>query len=276
MNPTSHFSEQTTVHALPGKEIIGLKIKQGTLVGSEQQPVTEFKHDSILALKPKNEWYCIVVRYEKEDLVKELDGMQDGTDDTMEFYQFSQWKETVGKWKKVTEDCKRKKGRSAVLFDCHNLTKLKTTGNNSGIQECLEKAKEKGIYAERKEEELSVTDTVLMLYKLLSTKSDFYMMLWVMILLGASTYLDLESQLLTGQVMGLVGDMGNNTRVQENWYARKSCEYIFNCNDGSNIDYYKGLIVGFVILKLTERLLYVLNVWFHHNACDRKNTKLVN
>ena len=201
-------------------------------------------------------------------MVKEL---QDDVDDSMELHHFVQWKETIGAWKKVTEDCRLKKGRSAVLFDCHKLIKLKTIGNNSGIQECLEKAKEKGIYAERKEEEISVTDTVLMLYKLLSTKRDFYMMLWVMILLGASTYLDLESQLLTGQVMGLVGDMNNNTRVQENWYARKACEHIVNCDDGSTIEYYKGLIVGFVILKLTERFLYVLNVWFHHNACDRKN-----
>ena len=51
----------------------------------------------------------------------------------------------------------------------------------------------------------------------------------------------------------------------------KACEYFVNCEQESNIEYYKGLIMGFILLKMTERFLYVLNVWFHHNACDRKN-----
>ena len=37
------------------------------------------------------------------------------------------------------------------------------------------------------------------------------------------------------------------------------------------MEYCKALILGFVVLKVTERLFYVVNVWFHHNACDRKN-----
>ena len=240
-------------------------------MGSEQQFVPEVENGVNSMAKPKNGWYCIVEKYEKEDLKNDESSLQDDQDDSIQFHQFFQWKEANEKWKKVTKDCKLKKGRAAALFDCKNLIKLKATGNNLGIEECVKMAKEKGIYANRKEEEVSVTDTVLMLYKLLSTKSDFYMMLWVMILLGASTYLDLESQLLTGQVMGLVGDMINGTRVQENWYARKACDYLVKCDGGSSIDYYKALIIGFVILKVMERLLYVMNVWFHHNACDKKN-----
>ena len=240
-------------------------------MGSEQQFVPEVDNGVNSMAKPKDGWYCIVEKYEKEDLKNDESSLQGDQDDSIQFHQFFQWKEANEKWKKVTKDCKLKKGRAAALFDCKNLIKLKATGNNLGIEECVKMAKEKGIYANRKEEEVSVTDTVLMLYKLLSTKSDFYMMLWVMILLGASTYLDLESQLLTGQVMGLVGDMSNGTRVQENWYARKACDYLVKCDGGSNIDYYKALIIGFVILKVMERLLYVMNVWFHHNACDKKN-----
>ena len=61
--------------------------------------------------------------------------------------------------------------------------------------------------------------------------------------------------------------------VKENWYAQKVCDYIIDCEgqseDSKILDYCKALIVGFVILRVTERLFYVVNVWFHHNACDR-------
>ena len=49
-----------------------------------------------------------------------------------------------------------------------------------------------------------MVDTIFTLYKLLSTKEDLFMMLWVIFLLSVSFYLDLESQLLTGQVMGIL------------------------------------------------------------------------
>ena len=58
---------------------------KGTLVGSVQQPVTESKNDPIYTSKSKKEWYCIAVVYQKEDLVKELHGMQDDVDDFIKY-----------------------------------------------------------------------------------------------------------------------------------------------------------------------------------------------
>ena len=61
--------------------------------------------------------------------------------------------------------------------------------------------------------------------------------------------------------------------MKENWYAQKVCNYIIDCEgqseDSKVIDHCKALILGFVFLRVTERLFYVVNVWFHHNACDR-------
>ena len=59
--------------------------------------------------------------------------------------------------------------------------------------------------------------------------------------------------------------------LKENWYAQKVCYYIIDCQDSKIMDYCKALILAFVVLKVTERLFNVVNVWFHHNACDRKN-----
>ena len=78
------------------------------------------------------------------------------------------------------------------------------TPPNKGIKECLEKAKEIGYYAEKKDEEVNLVDTIVTLYKLLSSKEDLFMLLWIIFLLSISFYLDLESQLLTGQVMGIL------------------------------------------------------------------------
>ena len=58
-------------------------------------------------------------------------------------------------WRKIKEECNLKIGRSCVLLDCQKLAKLKQAGSNTeGIKQCLEKAKEKGYYAEKKDEEV--------------------------------------------------------------------------------------------------------------------------
>ena len=263
---------------MPNKEIIGLKIKHGTLIGSEQQDAIHSQSKDSPSTEGSKHWYCIVTRYPKEESknLRENVAMisisrNHINDDSIRFSSFDHITEATTKWKMVTEECKSKMGRSAVFLDSHKLVKMKEAGNSEGVKLCLENAKERGFYAEKKDEEVSFTDTIVTLYTLLNTKQDFYMMILVMILLGASTYLDLESQLLTGQVMGMVTTAHNDTQAQENWYAQKSCQHFIHCDKGSNIDYFTGLILGFVILKVTERFLYVLNVWFHHNACEQKN-----
>jgi len=97
------------------------------------------------------------------------------------------------------------------------------------------------------------------------------MLLWIIFLLSISFYLDLESQLLTGQVMGMLPTVflnkDNNQRhnqtginyLKENWYAQKVCYYIIDCQDSKIMDYCKALILGFVVLKVTERHSVYIN-----------------
>ena len=56
---TNWKSEQTTLCALPGKEIIGLKIKHGVLIGTEQQNASNDDIDIDNVSNVKKEWYCI-------------------------------------------------------------------------------------------------------------------------------------------------------------------------------------------------------------------------
>ena len=142
------------------------------------------------------------MKYDKEDSEKPLCNFPG--DDSINFHHFDNWNEANSMWMKIKEQCKLKVGRSSVLLNCQKLTKLKQTGSSNGINHCLNKAKESGYYAEKKDEDVYLLDTILTLYKLLSTKEDLFMMLWVIFLLSVSFYLDLESQLLTGQVMGLL------------------------------------------------------------------------
>ena len=215
---TNWKSEQTTICALPGKEIIGLKIKHGVLIGTEQQQNADSfssSHEFYVDIScPNNNtgkslyWYCIAVKYAKEDSISHEEVFDDhflGQDDSIRFHHFDNWDDANRMWKRIKEECNLKMGRSGVLLDCQKLAKLKQAGSNiDGIKDCLEKAKENGYYAEKKDEEVNLVDTILTLYKLLSTKEDLFMMLWVIFLLSVSFYLDLESQLLTGQVMGIL------------------------------------------------------------------------
>ena len=45
--------------------------------------------------------------------------------------------------------------------------------------------------------------------------------------------------------------------VKENWYAQKVCKYLIDCEgqnqDSKIMEYCKALILGFVVLKVTER-----------------------
>ena len=62
-----NFSELVTITAMPKKEIIGLKIKHGTLIGSEQQDAICSQNKEPSSIEESKHWYCIVTRYPKEE-----------------------------------------------------------------------------------------------------------------------------------------------------------------------------------------------------------------
>lgn len=65
----------------------------------------------------------------------------------------------------------------------------------------------------------------------------------------------------------------NQTVLQENFYAQAACAHVVRC-DCSASDLRKALLAAFILVKMAEKLFYVMNVYFHHNACDSKNHQL--
>lgn len=179
---TRWAKEQTTVEAEPGKEIIALTIRQGVLVGSEQQdaPLSE------QVAHPK-EWFVLASAAPKED------------DDTaaVEYHHFHTKAAAVAAWKHQGTVVSVKRGRATVLIDCIHLRVVKRAGDADGVQVCTARATEAGFCASSKDEDASVVDAVMMLLRVLNQKRDIWMFFIVMLLLGASFYLELEAQLLT-------------------------------------------------------------------------------
>ena len=110
------------------------------MIGSEQQSATTMEIDSSSSSSQKQQWYCVAVRYPKEDSIKSNNVAQDtqeNVDNSVEYFHFDEWKDALGKWENVKNECKLKIGRSGVLFDCQDLVTLKEVGNQVGVKVIL-------------------------------------------------------------------------------------------------------------------------------------------
>ena len=103
-----NFSELVTINAMPKKEIIGLKIKHGTLIGSEQQDAIHSQNKDSPFVEGCKHWYCIVTRYPKEESKNLTENMAMSpisrnhiNDDSIRFSSFDQITEATTKWKKI-------------------------------------------------------------------------------------------------------------------------------------------------------------------------------
>ena len=231
-------------------------MKHGVLRGLVEQPVPQPE----IGRQGGRDWFVTAELFKKEE-------------SDMIYQHHNTWEEAKQEWSKIVRECKKKVGRSGVLIDCMKLCKVREIGNKEDVEYCLSEAKAAGFYAEKEEKSPSVLDTVLMLYKVLNNTKDVAMLVLVMLLLGISFLMDLELKVLTGLVISVVTtDVVNNTVLEENWYVASSCS-IISCSEGLS-DLRVRLLLSMVVVGLLERLFYVVNVWFHHNACDKKNRQM--
>jgi ABC-type multidrug transport system fused ATPase/permease subunit len=203
---TNRKEEQTTIVAGPGHEIVALQIFKGILIGSVQQVVPEDEQH-----KQPEAWLVIARHFLKEDGQAKPN-----------FEQFNSSSTAKAAWRKSLAEVKAKKGRSAVLIDCIQMGKLNQAGSAEGVQMCINEAIAKGYCTVKREEEVSMMETLAMLFKLLGSKQnrgkgekhasessssyfskDFFTFFAVVFLLAASSYFDLYASLMTGQVLGL-------------------------------------------------------------------------
>lgn len=300
-------SELTTVTAQPGHEIIGLTIRHGTLVGSEQQPAS-----SRLRAKDHRQWFAVGTTSPKEDddadAATHTDddtaaanktgtrtntttdtttadtntntGSADGaaTSSTFEGITFKHYFSKAGAeaaWRAAAAHIAAKPlSRGGIFVDCSSLTVLKTAGEAAAIVACKTAGIGLGLSAPKRDEDVDILDAVWTLYKLLGTRKDAVTFMLVTALIVTASYFDLAAKVLLGDV--LTQAAGQNLTaaaeaVEANTWSAAMCRSGAVTCTGPTADPRKVLIVTLLAIRFLERFAYVLNVWFHHFACDSRN-----
>jgi hypothetical protein len=247
------------VEAGQGLEIVGLEIRHGVLVGSQQQPVRPGE------ARVEGGWWAVGTLGEKE-----------GEERGVEWGHFSTRREAVAAWSRVGREVGEKAGRAAVMVDCITRKEEKRAGGREGVERCLASGPEEGLCCAQEEEgdSLSVHQTILLLYKMLNTRADTLFMLLIMLLLGVSFLLELEGEMLTGKVLALASDPANQTWLRDNWYVAASCS-LLPCTEGDMAgDLRLRLVLALVVVCLAERAFHLANVFLHHMACEGRNFRM--
>mmetsp|Transcript_111984 Transcript_111984/g.194429 ORF Transcript_111984/g.194429 Transcript_111984/m.194429 type:complete len:886 (-) Transcript_111984:1248-3905(-) len=253
---TKKASEQTTIKAAPGHEILSLKIKRGVLKGIVEQEVPE--HEACYEPKP---WYTVTTLLPKED-----------RDVALEHEHFEDKKQALKVWQQVAQQVSAKVGRAAILIDCISTKVLKQAGNKSAVEQCVAQATADGLCASKQEDDLSMWDALKTLVQLLGEKHDLLVFIVVTGSLAGSSYLGLQAKVLAGQVL-TIAETGADTHTSD-WFVLQVCLPLVGGTPHSSTDVSRALILALVLVKFAERLLYGVNVYIHHTACDRKNQRL--
>jgi hypothetical protein len=272
---TKWTQEQRTIKADPGMELIGFTIRRGVLLGAMQQRAAlEASVQATDRGSAPEEWYTIATVRQKEE--SGSNAAEGGTN----YRHFDSYAAAKAAWSTVAAEHRSKLGRAAILVDSLAMSELRSAGGDVAAAVVRIDAKKSGFLAESKDEDAGMLDAIRTMFRLIGEKStagvsssDMWMLLFVMALLAASFYLELEAQLLTGHVMTIVSPSANSSEVTANWFVRQACVHAVDC-ESTPTAFRLGLIVAFVGCRVVERLLYVLNVYFHHNACDNKNHQL--
>eukprot|EP00040_Diaphanoeca_grandis_P017754 m.93060 g.93060 ORF g.93060 m.93060 type:complete len:898 (-) comp26600_c0_seq1:338-3031(-) len=274
---TKKQSELVEFKAQAAHEIISLKIKRGVLEGIVQQPVPQNEQAS----KIESEWYVVASVNPKED-DEEDDEASTSTaalSSTSNVYShFHSWTKAKAFHKQLAEKATQKTGRAVVLLDCISNKILSKSGAGENIEMVIKDAMADGFCAPKNDDDVTVFDAVVMLVKLLCDKKDFVTFLIVTACLVLTSIFELQSNMLAGKVLTMLNESPESpsTIIEDSWIAKLTCVHILDCDSATSplLLYQQSLILSFVIVKCIERLVYVLNVYVHHNACDSKTRRL--
>jgi len=283
---TGWQSEQVTVEAQPDHEIIGLIVRRGVLLGTQQQRVAPPNPSGESAPGPGADgaWYAIARLAPKED--------GDEGSDAPALEHFESLAKAKRRWAQLEAGIVAKAGRAALMIDCMSRAKLKQLGPAPACTECSVAATEAGLLTDDTEEDVSVMKAVLMLVKLVSGEpADLIRLVVTTALLAVSFYFEIEAQLISGHVLAIPAAAagigagahgvaansstpGNGTTAwEQSAYGKLGCDYLVDCTPSERGPMY-GLIAAFFAFRLIERFFYVANVYIHHLACETKNQEI--
>mmetsp|Transcript_6880 Transcript_6880/g.14293 ORF Transcript_6880/g.14293 Transcript_6880/m.14293 type:complete len:585 (-) Transcript_6880:679-2433(-) len=93
-------------------------------------------------------------------------------------------------------------------------------------------------------------------------------------LLGAAAYFDLYASLVTGKVLTMFDSSSTEEDDGKFDWVRPIYCLVGDCSGADANFEKKALILGYFIVMVMKSFLYVSNVYIHHLACDRKNSKM--
>ena len=251
---TNWKDEQTTINAQPGHEIIGLRIHEGVLTGSEQQHVPK-----IDIIPPIKDWYVIATTKQKED-----DPFDNSNIHDIHYEHFYIKEEALKKWRNNTPFIEAKQGRGSILIDCTQSKVTKTAGDDESVTRCICRSVEEGYCLENiKDNDSLVHDIAKALLKFASIRDWLRIIIFILVE-AIHCYLDCEAVLVFGDFIKAVST--NQTDLYENWYAEIYCNVV-HC-DGSNIILCKALIFSYIVIKLIKKSLHFLNIYLSQTSYD--------
>jgi len=244
--------EITSMTADDGKEIVGLVIEKGILVGINQQATTGS------AIKPFKNWYVIVQHSPKD--IKEGNS----------YTHYHDWLEAQTAWQSIRS--KKKGGRALVFIDAMKLSVTMKSGNRDSIDSCIQQATADGYCQPKRVEDVDMFDAVFALIKLLNKRQDIYDFIVVVICLITSSYCELSAAVVSGLLLASFSDSsGASASIDSSFWLSML---------KANLERYgiasaqQCLIAAYMILTITRHLFYSYNVWIHHNSCANKNYQL--
>ena len=297
-------SEVVTVRAEPGQEIIALTIRRGVLIGTVQQThsveqASPLTSKSATADKDKSKkngkkapWLAIVRMGPKEE--------DASSSNFIRVEHFSNEASATAKWKQQTQSwAKERAARAAIMVDCMSLAIVRRTAANTALAkntmaECEALATQKGLLTGPDAEKVSILLTIAKLFKLIGgadQRDDLLLFLLVQSLLALSFWMEMVSTSILANMLTMVSDSFDpTTAVRESMPVRLSCEWVVGCRSSAETggggggdpsesamdvgDVRTAMIAAYMGVAGLGQLAYVVQVYFHHVACDAKNLKL--
>jgi len=257
---TQLSDEVVKYKAPPGHEIVGLKIVRGVMLGATIQPVPVK-----LQQKATKQWFVLATTAG----IKE-DG--DGND----YQHFCNWVDAKDAYKSAESWATLRSERAAVLIDAMKMLDVRTCGCRETIAaKTKPTAIADGFLTSTLEEEVCVWHAVRTLASVLTEPSDITIFATVVMLLMLASYLGLTVKMLTGKVLTMMTHANPAELLEDCWIINYVCSHYVSCpDDTTRYGVQQLLLVSWVLLKMVNQMVYVLQVYIHHNACEMKNKRL--
>ena len=169
---------------------------------------------------------------------------------------------------------------------------LASVGNSHGVSSLTASAIASSYLLPKKENDVTILDSFLVLLKVLREPTDIYNFSFVVGLLTVSSYLDIYSDMFLGLVLTMFApkeeegspasstaeaDPPDGVHLPDDWQTNFYCGHLANCSSTparATSAAKEALIFGLLAINLLKNFLYVWNVWVHQNACDKKNSAM--